>query len=338
MAILSTKGRNYNYAPGITTYGVDGAKGDAGKNGNSIFFSNYDFVNNHNDLIEIVEKIRSRKSLKKNDDTVFSRDYIDGDIILTADAKLYKITNYSDYELNYNIVSSNMNSLDYFLFFTSLGEISVVNKDSSFFDVQSNSNKISSSNKLVLKNTSSSNSNTDAYDSILNVVSDNQNDQDNLLTLMNISQDGEYHKLNVYFDSASESFVFSSDDKIVFDSPLVQVDSESSSQETFDNYSTLIAKEKYSDSITGFYNMCSNATWSFNSSKLEISIADNLKEVFPIDNTSILVYYKSGSKVEKYLYDFPKLADNKAIVFLDSAEEPYSVSILHKIEVTIKKA
>lgn len=337
MTTLSAKGRNYQYAPGITTYGIDGAKGDPGKNGNSIFFSDYDFVNNHNDLLGIVEKIRSRKSLKKNDETVFDRDYMEGDIILTSDAKLYKISDYSDYELNYNIVSSNVNSLDYFLFFTSLGEINVMNKDSSFFNIQSNSNKISSSKKLVLENTSSIN-NTSAFNSILNVISDRQNDQDNLLTLMNISQDCEYHKLDVYFDTASESFVFSSDDKIVFDSPLVQVDSESSSLETFDNYSSLIEKESFSDSITGFYNICSNVVWTFNNSSFVISIADGLKEVFPSDNTSIIVYYKSGSKIEKFLYDFPELKGNSVSISLDSEEEPYLVSILHKIEVTIKKA
>ena len=42
--ILSQKFNNYDYAPGIATYGIDGKTGDTGYDGNIIYYTDYDIT------------------------------------------------------------------------------------------------------------------------------------------------------------------------------------------------------------------------------------------------------------------------------------------------------
>jgi len=57
--LISQKFNNYNYAPGIATYGIDGKTGKSGEDGNNIYFTDYiiDDVEGADDLIELVSKI-----------------------------------------------------------------------------------------------------------------------------------------------------------------------------------------------------------------------------------------------------------------------------------------
>ena len=43
--LISQKFNNYNYAPGIATYGVDGKTGITGNDGNNIYFTDCDLIN-----------------------------------------------------------------------------------------------------------------------------------------------------------------------------------------------------------------------------------------------------------------------------------------------------
>jgi hypothetical protein len=44
--LVSEAINNYNYAPGIATYGAQGIKGESGSDGNCIFFTTYNIVGN----------------------------------------------------------------------------------------------------------------------------------------------------------------------------------------------------------------------------------------------------------------------------------------------------
>ena len=57
--ILSQKYNNYDYAPGIATYGIDGKTGQTGEDGNNIYFTDYDIINSTSDLNEMLSKIMS---------------------------------------------------------------------------------------------------------------------------------------------------------------------------------------------------------------------------------------------------------------------------------------
>jgi hypothetical protein len=44
--LVSEAINNYNYAPGIATYGAQGIKGSQGEDGNCIFFTTYNIAGN----------------------------------------------------------------------------------------------------------------------------------------------------------------------------------------------------------------------------------------------------------------------------------------------------
>lgn len=348
MELLSNKIRNYQYAPGIATYGIDGAEGQKGANGNSIFYTDYNFTTNHDDLIEIVEKIRNNKLLLKNKNDNLSRNYIEGDYILTSQAELYKIIDYDEYNNNYSLTKSTKESLDYSLFFQYIGEINFKNSDTSNFEWTDNGRIYLKdfSQIVVTNNDSFLNDSSLTGNSIFNIIYNNASSTTtDFLSLITQYEDSGNHELKFYFDTNDKSFHIESEDPIILNSKVISINSDNSIEETFDNYSPISVSEKSSDTITGFYNLCKNLNYNIENSILYINYPEDsyISSIFP-SNYYCIVYSinENDNILTKYIFkvdhDINSTQDSINISNIISSENSIiNISILKNIEVIISK-
>ena len=113
--LLSQKFNNYNYAPGIATYGADGKTGIAGYDGNNIYFTDCDLVNDvdNRNLNELAELLRGNYLPVKGSTTAISRSYKNDDLFFDQNGIIYKLKNIDeligtvnkDYTMNVTSVS-----------------------------------------------------------------------------------------------------------------------------------------------------------------------------------------------------------------------------------------
>ena len=90
MTSFSQRYHNYQYAPGIATYGIDGKPGEQGLPGNSIFFTNY-CLSELARAKQFAQKIADNKLPLDSEDTVLERDYRTDDLFIDPKGEVYKI-------------------------------------------------------------------------------------------------------------------------------------------------------------------------------------------------------------------------------------------------------
>lgn len=84
---------NYQYAPGIATYGIDGAQGEKGEPGTSFFFTSYDLSEGRagEEVIQFLQKVNTNRQLTAYWDAPAERPYVSGDLVLDVAANIYRI-------------------------------------------------------------------------------------------------------------------------------------------------------------------------------------------------------------------------------------------------------
>lgn len=93
---------NSKYAPGISTYGIKGMRGETGQAGYSLYFSPYTDITNDNLIHSIKNNIFiSDNNLLSNDlRSMKNRKYQSNDLILSADGKIYRLNNVETGEID----------------------------------------------------------------------------------------------------------------------------------------------------------------------------------------------------------------------------------------------
>ena len=92
--LISQKFNNYNYAPGIATYGIDGKTGITGNDGNNIYFTDCDLINDYDNknLNALVELLRGNYLPVKGSTTIITRPYKNDDLFFDQNGIIYKST------------------------------------------------------------------------------------------------------------------------------------------------------------------------------------------------------------------------------------------------------
>lgn len=346
METLSTKIRNYQYAPGIATYGVDGNTGLEGQKGTSIFFTNYNFTTEHNDLLQLIEKIRSSKSLIKNNNTTLDREYIEGDYILNNLADLYKIIDFENYASNYLLVSNDKNSIAYNLFFKYIGNLKFKNSDDAAFGISDNNRVYSKGNSLVLSTDSSDN--LEDNDFIFNIINNNENNNNeiNFISLITKYQENNNDELQFYFDTKENSFHIKSASPIILDSSYIQVLSSNDDNDLLDNYSPVSTKTSSINTVTGLYNICSKIKYNCINSTIQFIFDDDVAtQIFSsLNSFYIKLMYNDNNTLKTVIYDNPNLDDLLTNKFFTLENVPTNiisnlkfVSLISQIEIFIDK-
>lgn len=228
---MTQKIHNYDYAPGISTYGLPGQSGKPGKDGNNIFFTTYK-LDLADDWQPFANKIKENKLPIKSNDTVIDREYINGDLFFDFLGRLYTIINIDKIRSTSNPDFTNCMKL--------AGKINI--DTTQFFDVASGDNRIilnanykgldifdgvdsSSASKIINNN------------STMNILSNNidKNNHINLMQFSSLYNTQLNNDLLLYFNTLDNSYHLSSDYPIVIDGNVMVNYNKSSNSESLND-------------------------------------------------------------------------------------------------------
>ena len=246
--LISQKFNNYNYAPGIATYGADGKTGIAGYDGNNIYFTDCDLINDidNRNLNDLAELLRGKYLPVKGSTTAISRSYKNDDLFFDQNGIIYKLKNIDE-------LIGTVNKDTYGKYFSIAGKISV--SDSSYFDNVDGRIILNSSNfggfDVITSSDLSTNIDSNA---VVNIISSNIDENDNieLIKMQSIDDvDIEDGNLDIYYKTTDNAYYLDSNMPIVINSNVKINDSADNID--YDNYSSILTSN---DPITYFKHIC----------------------------------------------------------------------------------
>ena len=254
--LISQKFNNFNYAPGIATYGIDGKTGQAGLDGNNIYFTNCNIIsdNDESDIEILAALIRKNVLPVKGSTEKINRKYKNGDLFFDINGIIFKLINI-DALLGASEVGSYTN------YFSIAGKITVENAKVFANGIENINNRLifNSSDysgydiiKGVAPEVGAEYIDTDAAVNIIsNVV--NANDNIEMVKMQSIDDvDVEDGKLSVYYKTTENAYYLESNKPIVINSD-VKLNTKNNTNNEYDNFSTVLTS---TDTITYFKHIC----------------------------------------------------------------------------------
>lgn len=344
---LTSKIQNYQYMPGISSYGVDGKQGETGQSGNCIFYSNilFDSSDSSTYLNEIITQINNQYVLLRNSTTHINRKYQNGDYIILANGNLYELKNVESI--------SDISNNTYKDFFTLKGHI--VN------DIDSSANISFSKNRgsLILTNGIDIGEGTEDINNevLLNIIANE--DVNGIVKFVNLVTKYDIENnayLHIYYDINKAAILMDSNYPIVVNSPSLTVNSNDANSElNFDGYSSIVTY-KNDISITQKYNFAKQIKYKILSSSTIYRLSlfwYNTKQLIQnyFSNAAIcLTYTDINNIVRKFIFTLDEISTvNKSdyainvslnvsdLSGLQSLKNIISVSLIDRLEFFITK-
>lgn len=300
---VSQKYNNYQYAPGIALYGVDGKEGVSGTNGTSLFICVYDILNDE-DRGKFGNAIRHGNTMTMEEPKSIGRNYTVGDSFLFPDGKIYSIKKGDDDNVNryLNIlisVGDNLTPDEFNECMEYAGRIRIENQNDRFQE---------SSNRLVLDtddykgfviNNSDSDDigNIEAPLTIIGSTKTGTNGIERYLDIKSIQTGMSDAQFRIYYDENNSTYVIDSDRPIRIDADLSVLRSSSSEISGYSGIST-------SDTpITAFKGVCENTKFTKG------------------DTSVVYEYHVTGDNTTSQIYD--RRATDKSIKRIDINTNEY---------------
>ena len=252
--IISEKYHNYDYAPGIPTYGIDGKDGKSGMNGISLFVCQHDITNDVG-LKEFGKAILQNLDMSLGGAVKINRDYIEGDSFLFTNCEIWKIKDIVELK---KIAAINQLTTDNFS--QCLERVGRINMTTTTDGIITNGDRLLLDNTrykgFVINNAGLSNSNLPSIEAPFTIMSNDTDNDDNIqfIDLKSIFSNATDSELKIYYDTNTKAYHIYSDKPILFDCDL-KVSNTTSDE--FDEYSAIITKE---NSITSFIAFCNGDT------------------------------------------------------------------------------
>ena len=252
--IISEKYHNYDYAPGIPTYGIDGKDGKSGMNGISLFVCQHDITNDVG-LKEFGKAILQNLDMSLGGAVKINRDYIDGDSFLFTNCEIWKIKDIVELK---KIAAINQLTTDNFSQY--LERVGRINMTTTTDGIITNGDRLLLDNTrykgFVINNAGLSNSELPSLEAPFTIMSNDTDNDDNIqfIDLKSIFSNATDSELKIYYDTNTKAYHIYSDKPILFDCDL-KVSNTTSDE--FDEYSAIITKE---NSITSFIAFCNGDT------------------------------------------------------------------------------
>ncbi len=257
--ILSQKYNNYDYAPGIATYGIDGKTGKTGKDGNNIYFTDYDIIDSTSDLNEMLSKIMLNALPLVGLYIKTSRPYKVDDLFFDKDGHILKLINISyssgdtnNYTKYFKIVGklNAKQSSDFFRFITN-NRLALNTTYDKGFDILSgiNTGDPTTYESYIDKNAA------------LNIVSNviNENDNIDMIRMQCIDNvDIEDGQLTLAYKTTDNAFYVDSNKPVVINGDL-KVNASNNVDKEYDNFSTVLTSD---DTVTYFKYLCDKLKYS----------------------------------------------------------------------------
>ena len=252
--IISEKYHNYDYAPGIPTYGIDGKDGKSGMNGISLFVCQHDITNDLG-LKEFSKSILQNLDMSLGGAVKINRDYIDGDSFLFTNCEIWKIKDIVELK---KIAAINQLTTDNFSQY--LERVGRINMTTTTDGIITNGDRLLLDNTrykgFVINNAGLSNNELPDIEAPFTIMSNDTDNDDNIqfIDLKSIFSNATDSELKIYYDTNTKAYHIYSDRPILFDCDL-KVSNTTSDE--FDEYSAIITKE---NNITSFIAFCNGDT------------------------------------------------------------------------------
>ena len=252
--IISEKYHNYDYAPGIPTYGIDGKDGKSGMNGISLFVCQHDITNDVG-LKEFGKAILQNLDMSLGGAVKINRDYIEGDSFLFTNCEIWKIKDIVELK---KIAAINQLTTDNFSQY--LERVGRINMTTTTDGIITNGDRLLLDNTrykgFVINNAGLSNSKLPSLEAPFTIMSNDTDNDDNIqfIDLKSIFSNATDSELKIYYDTNTKAYHIYSDRPILFDCDL-KVSNTTSDE--FDEYSAIITKE---NNITSFIAFCNGDT------------------------------------------------------------------------------
>ena len=252
--IISEKYHNYDYAPGIPTYGIDGKDGKSGMNGISLFVCQHDITNDVG-LKEFGKAILQNLDMSLGGAVKINRDYIEGDSFLFTNCEIWKIKDIVELK---KIAAINQLTTDNFSQY--LERVGRINMTTTTDGIITNGDRLLLDNTrykgFVINNAGLSNSELPSLEAPFTIMSNDTDNDDNIqfIDLKSIFSNATDSELKIYYDTNTKAYHIYSDRPILFDCDL-KVSNTTSDE--FDEYSAIITKE---NNITSFIAFCNGDT------------------------------------------------------------------------------
>ena len=272
--IISEKYHNYDYAPGIPTYGIDGKDGKSGMNGISLFVCQHDITNDVG-LKEFGKAILQNLDMSLGGAVKINRDYIEGDSFLFTNCEIWKIKDIVELK---KIAAINQLTTDNFSqYFERVGRI---NMTTTTDGIITNGDRLLLDNTrykgFVINNAGLSNNDLPSLEAPFTIMSNDTDNDDNIqfIDLKSIFSNATDSELKIYYDTNTKAYHIYSDKPILFDCDL-KVSNTTSDE--FDEYSAIITKE---NNITSFIAFCNGDT-DTDGIRYDISVNSYVQETNP---------------------------------------------------------
>ena len=252
--IISEKYHNYDYAPGIPTYGIDGKDGKSGMNGISLFVCQHDITNDVG-LKEFGKAILQNLDMSLGGAVKINRDYIDGDSFLFTNCEIWKIKDIVELK---KIAAINQLTTDNFSQY--LERVGRINMTTTTDGIITSGDRLLLDNTrykgFVINNAGLSNNDLPSLEAPFTIMSNDTDNDDNIqfIDLKSIFSNATDSELKIYYDTNTKAYHIYSDKPILFDCDL-KVSNTTSDE--FDEYSAIITKE---NNITSFIAFCNGDT------------------------------------------------------------------------------
>ena len=272
--IISEKYHNYDYAPGIPTYGIDGKDGKSGMNGISLFVCQHDITNDVG-LKEFGKAILQNLDMSLGGAVKINRDYIEGDSFLFTNCEIWKIKDIVELK---KIAAINQLTTDNFSQY--LERVGRINMTTTTDGIITSGDRLLLDNTrykgFVINNAGLSNSKLPSLEAPFTIMSNDTDNDDNIqfIDLKSIFSNATDSELKIYYDTNTKAYHIYSDKPILFDCDL-KVSNTTSDE--FDEYSAIITKE---NNITSFIAFCNGDT-DTDGIRYDISINSYIQDTNP---------------------------------------------------------
>lgn len=280
--IISEKYHNYDYAPGIPTYGIDGKDGKSGMNGISLFVCQHDITNDVG-LEKFGNAILQNLDMSLGGAVKINRDYIEGDSFLFTNCEIWKIKDIVELK---KIAAINQLTTDNFSQY--LERVGRINMTTTTDGIITNGDRLLLDNTrykgFVINNARLSNNELPDIEAPFTIMSNDTDNDDNIqfIDLKSIFSNATDSELKIYYDTNTKAYHIYSDRPILFDCDL-KVSNTTSDE--FDEYSAIITKE---NNITSFIAFCNGDT-DTDGIRYDINVNSYVQETNPdVVNTDIV--------------------------------------------------
>lgn len=329
---VTKKINNYEYAPGIGTYGINGKDGKTGESGTTVFISVYD-VNEKSGAESFATAVRYSYDMSSNEHRNINRAYKNGDcFVMQSTADIYKITDVDQIIRLYVYSQTTVESLSKCI--EHVGSIKATNDNSGFNE--SDGKLVLDTNRFngfVINTSDTEITNINAPFTIASTTSDNNNNI-YFVSLNGINQQTNTF-LNIYYDTDNNCYYLESDTPVLIDADLKVKYNESVD---FDGYSRVMTSTDTNNvSLSTFYSFCKNMKCTLhrnydnvykfqNKLILKFETTSDYDNTASLDNQSVRIFIMKNNGTDTYetikdFYRYPVNINNGSIIEILLSEE-----------------